>query len=636
MSSPNVAQLHAVLKKFWGFDAFRPLQLDIIQSILDGNDTFGLMPTGGGKSLTFQVPTMAQEVMTLVISPLIALMEDQVQQLKLKDIKAEALLGALATDDVIRICDNAMQGQVKFLYISPEKIQQDYIQDYIKRLPIKLIVVDEAHCVSQWGHDFRPAFLKLIHLRDTYFKPPILALTATATERVKEDIISLLGLKSPKVFVKSFARPNLAYMVMHTPDKFKRMTQILLKNPQSSIVYVRNRLLTISLSQQLQEAGFKAIHFHGGLSYKEKKMNMDLWMTNKVQVMVATNAFGMGIDKPDVKTVMHWQIPDSLENYFQEAGRGGRNGEKAYAIMLVNNADILNLDRPPFSIQWNMSDAKKVYFNLCQYLQIPYGEGFMESRHFDFVHFCKKYQFSPPVVYEIAMYLDRHGVLRFEQLNQHRFQVLVLASHQECLTLKYTEPKYYKALEHLLTYYQGIQHIKMGVDVSLFERKTKWGESEIIEHLNHLKARGIIEFDLFHTDAKVVFLEVREDDRTISRISKYFEEHRKHAEERWEAVKKWISDEKNCKVQGLLSYFGEDYPQRCGVCSTCVAEQLQKQIPLEEIIKTLEKHLKTQAHSLERLLELTTISQASLIFALEHLLERKKIKRMPNKEFTWI
>lgn len=636
MSKPDVLQLHAVLKKYWGYDAFRPLQLDIIQSILSGNDTFGLMPTGGGKSLTFQVPTMAMNGMTLVCSPLIALMEDQVQQLKSRNIKAEALTGALHIDDVIRICDNALHGQVKFLYVSPEKLQQDYIQDYIKRLPIKLIVVDEAHCVSQWGHDFRPAFLKLKNVRDTYFNPPMLALSATATDRVREDIVQLLEMRQPKLFVQSFIRPNLAYMTIHTPDKFGKLTQILQKNPQSSIVYVRNRLLTISLTKQLQDAGFKAVFFHGGMSYKDKKRHMELWMTNKVQVIVATNAFGMGIDKPDVKTVLHWQIPDSIENYFQEAGRAGRNGAKAFALMLINKADINQLDVLPFALQWNMKDAKKVYHQLCQYLQIPYGEGFMETKHFDFIQFCKKYTFSPPVVYEIMMYLDRHEILRFEQLNQHRFVIQIMATHEACMSLKYSDPKQYKVIEHLLTFYQGIQHIKTGVDPLLLERKTGFTENELFDLMQHLKAKGFIDMDVFHSDAKVIFLEVREDDRTLSRVAKYYEQYRKHTEERWEAMKQWILNEKDCKLKGLLAYFGEAYHQKCGVCSSCVSELLDKQISAKEVLKCVEEHLKKKPYTIEELAQISSISQANLIFALENLLEQKKVKRSEERTFIWI
>ena len=330
-----------ILKKYWKHDSFRSLQKEIIESIHSGKDTLAILPTGGGKSICFQVPSLMKEGICLVISPLVALMKDQVANLQQRNIKAIALTGGIPTEEVIDLLDNCQFGNYKFLYLSPERLQSDWIMDRIKNLPINLIAIDEAHCVSQWGHNFRPAYLKISHLKEHFPKIPFLALTATATPKVKEDIIKDLNLQQPAVFQKSFSRDNLAYMVFEVEDKLHRIQQILKKNPAPSIIYVRNRKSCLDIASQLNILGFKATYYHGGLSYKEKEKNMQRWMTEETQVIVATNAFGMGIDKANVKTVIHIQLPENLENYYQEAGRAGRDGNKAYAILLNSPSDSL-------------------------------------------------------------------------------------------------------------------------------------------------------------------------------------------------------------------------------------------------------------------------------------------------------
>jgi len=325
-----------ILQKYWNHDAFRTPQEEIIASVLAGKDTFGLMPTGGGKSITFQVPAMMLEGICLVISPLVALMKDQVQNLQNKGIKAIALTGGISSDEMIDLLDNCQYGNYKFLYLSPERLQNDWVLERIKNLPINLIAIDEAHCVSQWGHDFRPSYLKISKLKEFFPKVAFLALTASATKRVQDDIIVQLQLENPAVFTKSFARDNLAYMVFNVEDKLHMIEQILKKNLEPSIIYVTNRKACSETVKQIEALGFSATFYHGGLSSKEKEKHMKLWMEEQVQTIVATNAFGMGIDKANVKTVIHLHIPPNLENYYQEAGRAGRNGAKAFAVLLTN------------------------------------------------------------------------------------------------------------------------------------------------------------------------------------------------------------------------------------------------------------------------------------------------------------
>jgi ATP-dependent DNA helicase RecQ len=319
-----------ILEKYWGYAAFRSVQEDIVRSVLDKKDTFGLMPTGGGKSLCFQVPGMVFEGICLVISPLVALMKDQVAQLQNRNIKAIALTGSIKSDELIQLLDNCQFGNYKFLYLSPERLEQDWVLERIKGLPISLIAIDEAHCVSQWGHDFRPSYLKIKNLKTHFSKIPFIALTASATPQVQKDIIELLALESPQIFKKSFARENLGYHIIKAEDKLYKIKQILQKNPQSSIIYVRNRRSCHEYAEKLRQMGFKTTFYHGGLPAKEKEINMNLWMKDEVSVMIATSAFGMGIDKPNVKTVIHVNLPENLESYYQEAGRAGRDGEKAF------------------------------------------------------------------------------------------------------------------------------------------------------------------------------------------------------------------------------------------------------------------------------------------------------------------
>ncbi|MEO8254526.1 MAG: ATP-dependent DNA helicase RecQ, partial [Flavobacterium sp.] len=382
-----------ILKKYWDHNSFRLPQEEIINSVLNGHDTFALLPTGGGKSVCFQIPALMQKGICLVISPLIALMKDQVTNLEKRNIKAIALTGGIKSDEIIDLLDNCQFGNYKFLYLSPERLQSDWILERIKTLPINLIAIDEAHCVSQWGHDFRPAYLKISILKTHFPKTPFIALTATATPKVKDDIISELGLENPNFFEKSFERKNIAYMVFEIEDKLFRIKQILSKNPQPSIIYVRNRKSCLDTAAQLNSLGFKATFYHGGLSLKDKNKNMQLWMDEDVQVMVATNAFGMGIDKANVKTVIHTQLPENLENYYQEAGRAGRNEEKAFAILLTNAADIAKAENQFLYILPDKKFLKEVFIKMCTYFQIAYGEGINEHFSFNLNQFCLRYKF---------------------------------------------------------------------------------------------------------------------------------------------------------------------------------------------------------------------------------------------------
>jgi ATP-dependent DNA helicase RecQ len=442
----------AILQKYWQHDTFRSLQKEIIDSVLSSQDTFALMPTGGGKSICFQIPALMSEGICLVISPLVALMKDQVANLQNRGVKAIALTGGINQDEIINLLDNCQFGNYKFLYVSPERLQSDWILDRIKNLSINLITIDEAHCVSQWGHDFRPAYLKISELKKHFPKIPFLALTATATPRVKEDIISELGMHNPAQFEKSFARKNIAYMVFEVEDKLFRIEQILKKNPQPSIIYVRNRKSCLEISNQLQTLGFKATYYHGGLTSREKDKNMQLWMEEKVQVIVATNAFGMGIDKPNVKTVIHIQLPENIENYYQEAGRSGRNGEKAFAVLLTSPSDSIQAESQFINILPDKAFLTSVYIKLCNYFQIAYGEGINEEFMFNLNHFCHKYSFPTLKTFNTIRFLDSQGIITLSQEFSEKITMQFLIESKEVIRYTSLNPNYFDNSENLSWY----------------------------------------------------------------------------------------------------------------------------------------------------------------------------------------
>ena len=483
-----------ILQKYWKHDTFRSLQSEIITAVLNGEDTFALMPTGGGKSICFQVPAMMNPGICLVISPLVALMKDQVANLKLKGIKAIALTGGIKSDEIIDLLDNCQFGDYKFLYLSPERLQSDWILDRIKNLPINLIAIDEAHCVSQWGHDFRPAYLKISNLKTHFPKIPFLALTATATFKVKEDIIEELGLHHPQIFQKSFARKNIAYMVFEAEDKLYKIEQILKKNPQPSIIYVRNRKSCLDVSSQLKSLGVKATYYHGGLSPKEKDTNMQLWMQEKAQVIVATNAFGMGIDKPNVKTVIHIQLPENIENYYQEAGRCGRNGEKAFSVILTSPSDIIQSENQFLNVLPDKEFLKLVYIKLCNYFQIAYGEGINEQFTFNLNHFCVKYDFPTLKTYNAIQFLDRQSIVSLSQEFSEKITLQFLIPSKEVIRYISLNTNDEEIILSILRTYPGIYDMQTDLNISLIAKKSNHKENEVLAVLNKLKDKEIVSY----------------------------------------------------------------------------------------------------------------------------------------------
>lgn len=622
-----------LLKKYWKHDSFRKPQEEIINSVLNGNDTLALLPTGGGKSICYQVPGMLLNGITLVVSPLIALIKDQVENLQKRDIKAVALLGGISQEEVSNLLDNCLYGNYKFLYLSPERLQQDWIIERIKQLPINLIAIDEAHCVSQWGHDFRPAYLKIKDLKIHFPKIPFLALTASATQLVQKDIISLLDLKETVTFKKSFYRENIGYHIIETEDKRSKIKSVLTKNPQSSIIYVRNRKACVELSRQLNAMGFSATFFHGGLSIKEKETNRKLWMQNTVQVVVATNAFGMGIDKPDVKTVIHYQLPENLENYYQEVGRAGRNGKKSFGILLTN-ANEVTLTKKSFNDQeLDIAFLKTIYKNLNNFFQIAYGEGFNEQFSFNINSFSHQYKTPIIKTYNALQFLDRQGIITFSTETTEKVKLQFIIPSKEVIRYTSLHRNQEEIITNILRIYTGIFEMETAINPILVAKKSSATEAEVISVLHDLEKNNVISLQIQNTDSKITFNEVREDDKTINRVAKFLEIRNDVKRTKFKSLINYIEDKNHCKSNLILEYFDEKPSENCGICSYCATSQNNN---IEHVANQIIKLLATEPLTSLEIESKIKSPNEQFIIALQSLLEKGIIKTDQNNKFYLI
>ena len=512
-------------------------------------------------------------------------------------------------------------------------MQSDWILDRIKNLPIHLIAIDEAHCVSQWGHDFRPAYLKISDLKKHFQKVPFLALTATATPRVKDDIVIETGLQNPAIFQKSFARENIAYMVIEAEDKLYTIGQILKKNPQPSIIYVRNRRSCIDISAQLQTLGFKATYYHGGLSPKEKDKNMTLWMQEEAQVMVATNAFGMGIDKANVKTVIHIQLPDNIENYYQESGRAGRNGEKAFAVLITSPSDTLQAENQFLSNLPDKPFLNSVYIKLCNYFQIAYGEGINEQFAFNLNHFCLKYNFPALKTYNAIQFLDRQGIISLSQEFSEKISLQFLIPSKEVIRYMSLNPNDEEIILTILRTYPGIYEMQTAFNLDFIAKKSNHKPSEVQAVLHKLKEKDIIEYHSKNNDASILFNEIREDERNINRVAKYLERQNQLKKEQLQSVIHYIKENQTCKNQLILAYFGEKSTADCGICSYCISKK-KKTTNTKSLATSILTLLQSEELTSREIQEKTQTDTASVIEVLQQLLEQEQIVIKTNNKYT--
>lgn len=557
------------MQQYWGYDKFRPRQQAIIESVLQGRDTVALLPTGGGKSLCFQLPTLAEEGICVVISPLVALMNDQVNDLKSKGIKAMALTGGIPFSELSTLLDNANYGNYKFLYLSPERLQQEIVQNGIKRMNVNLIAVDEAHCISQWGNDFRPAYQNIHLLKELHPEVPTIALTATATPRVLEDTIEQLRLQDVQIFKNSFVRENLSYEVFQENDKLYRIEQLLKGNMGSAIVYVRSRRSAEEVSDHLNQLGISSTFFHGGITSEEKKERLQAWKSEQISTVVATNAFGMGIDHATVRFVIHIQLPESLESYFQEAGRAGRDGKPARAI-IVYNADDKRLVKKQFiDALPTVKDIKRLYRTLCTYFQIPYGEGEFTKHNFNFNDFCDTYSLNTMVTYNGLQTLDRLGIIELSR-EFGRKSILTFLLPSAALLKEFEKNSAFSLVgKTILRMYGGVFETPNAINLSIVSKKMGLGEDRILEVLLEMQRQQLIELKHFPTDASITFLVPREDDRTINPFGREIEAQIEKNKMQVASVLHYVEDASECKQLHLVRYFGEENSEPCGVCSYC-------------------------------------------------------------------
>ena len=538
-----------ILKKHWDYHSFRPKQEAIIDSVLKNKDTFVLLPTGGGKSICYQIPSLLRDGLTLVISPLIALMKDQVHQLKQKGIGAVALDSSLNYNDINRELDNCLYGNYKFLYLSPERLQSEIILERLQYLNINCIAVDEAHCISQWGNDFRPAYANIYKIRQILPEVPVIAVTGSAKPKVIEDIITNLQLKEPQVFKSSFKRENLAYMVFQTENKHQKIIQILKKNPQPSIIYVNNRNKTLQISRLLNEKKFSATYYHGGLDNKEKNKNFMLWMKNDVQVMVATNAFGMGIDKPDVKTVIHLNIPENLENYYQEVGRAGRNDNKAYGVLLYQNSDIDQVKQRVLLALPSADEVKFIYRKLCSFLGIAYQEGELETYDFNINKFSLRYKININKILNALTFLDRQDILRYKKEYHSKTSLQFIVDNFNLIEFIKNNKQYNALINLILRKHGGGFERVITVDLEYLATHLQLKKEAIKTQLLALEKQEIIKLQLFDSDMSIMLLAPREDDRTINRVAKFLIQQNKLKKEQVTAISNFVTDTTTCKEQ---------------------------------------------------------------------------------------
>lgn len=556
-----------ILKQYWGYDDFRGIQEKIIESISAGRDTLGLMPTGGGKSITFQVPALAQDGTCLVVTPLIALMKDQVQHLRQKGIKATAIYTGMSRQEIVKTLENCIFGGVKLLYVSPERLSSPLFLEKLKRINVSFITVDEAHCISQWGYDFRPSYLRIADIRK--FKPnvPILALTATATPQVIGDIQKQLSFREENVFRMSFERKNLSYVVRPAEDKIAELVHILLCVPGSAIVYARSRKRCKDISEMLGQNGISSTFYHAGLEPSVRDERQKAWQANEKRVMVATNAFGMGIDKPDVRLVIHIDCPDSIETYFQEAGRAGRDGKRSYAVLLWNGHDASKLRK-------NVSDTfpprefiADVYEHLAYYYEIGIGSGAGHTFTFDKGKFCFTYHYALTQVDSALKLLENSGYLHYETDPDSSARLMIPLGRNELYRLDFLLPKEEAVMTALLRLYGGLFTDYEYIDESLVAATSGLGVHETYQILKSLHARHIVSFIPQRKSPYITYLRDREDEVFIPRS--VYEDRKEQFKRRVEAIIVYATNDNVCRSRQLLRYFGEENTKDCGCCDVC-------------------------------------------------------------------
>ena len=562
-----------ILKQYWGYDSFRDLQEEIITSIGEGKDTLGLMPTGGGKSITFQVPALAQEGICIVITPLIALMKDQVQNLRKRGIKALAIYSGMTRQEILTALENCIFGNYKFLYISPERLDTEIFRTKLRSMKVSMITVDESHCISQWGYDFRPAYLKIAEIRELLPGVPVLALTATATPEVVKDIQTRLNFREGNVFRMSFERKNLAYIVRKTDNKTKELLHILQRLSGSAIIYVRNRRRTKEITELLTNEGITADFYHAGLDNSVKDLRQKRWQSGEVRVMVATNAFGMGIDKPDVRIVLHLDLPDSPEAYFQEAGRAGRDGEKAYAVILYAKSDKMTLHKRIVDTFPEKEYILNVYEHLQYYYQMAMGDGFQCIREFNLEEFCRKFKYFPVPVDSALKILTQAGYLEYTDEQDNSSRILFTIRRDELYKLREMGKEADALIQTILRSYTGVFTDYAYISEESLALRTGLTRQQIYNILVTLTKRRIVDYIPRKKTPYIIYTRERLDLRFLHIPPIVYEERKARYEARIKAMEEYVTTENVCRSRMLLHYFGEKNEHNCGQCDVCLSNR---------------------------------------------------------------
>ncbi len=627
-----------ILTEYWGYQRFRPMQEEIIDSVLQNNDTFALMPTGGGKSLTFQIPALVRPGCCLVITPLISLMKDQVDRLKKMGIKAKAIYTGMYWEEIDAAFSEAIYGKLKFLYVSPERLMNENFQQALAKVNINLIAVDEAHCISQWGYQFRPPYLRIAEIRQFFPKIPVLAVTATATPKVVDDIIKKLNFKKKIIFKASFERKNIAYRVEKESDKTGRMLQILKQEAGSSIVYVRNRRKTRELAEILIKNNVKATYYHAGLEQNIRNQRQNMWFTGKVQVIVATNAFGMGIDKSDVRKVIHYNLPDCIESYFQEAGRAGRDGKPATAILLYNNHDIGHSKKQLTESYPDIETIRNIYNSLGNYFQIPVGSGKDMGYSFKITEFASQYNFGLITVYSTIKLLEKEGFIFFKESAGRFSKLKFKVDYNQMYRYIVENARFEVLLKQIMRSYGGVFSDYVNIDEKILSKRTGIKPESVYSALAYLSKIKIISYVPLNSTPQIFYNTERLPKSHIGLSPENYENLKKAAQSRLDALLSFINNHITCRSIQLLSYFGEKHQHRCGICDVCTSMNKMElsSIELEVIQNQIMDLLLEKPRNLYELVpSVKNTTEEKIIKVIQWLLDQDILYRTPDEKIHW-
>ena len=611
-----------ILKQYWGYDNFRALQGDIIKSVASGRDTLGLMPTGGGKSLTFQVPALAMEGVCIVVTPLIALMKDQVENLKRREISAAAIFTGMTSNEIQRVLENAVHEAYKFLYVSPERLATPAFIEKLKLMRVCLLAVDESHCISQWGYDFRPSYLKIAEVRQYLPAVPVLALTATATPEVVDDIQEKLQFKEKNVFRKSFHRSNLAYVVRTTENKEEYLLKILKNVPGTSVVYVRNRKRTKEIADFLLQNGVSAEHFHAGLTNQVKDARQLRWKNDETRVIVSTNAFGMGIDKAEVRSVVHLDLPDSIEAYFQEAGRAGRDEKKAFAVILYNNGDAVKMRKRVSDSFPGKEMVVKVYEALANYLQVGVGSGLDAVFAFDIADFCSRFKLPILITYNSLKILQQAGYVDLTDEQDNSSRVLFVVGKDDLYKVK-NSAEQEKLIHILLRSYTGLFTDPAYIDEDVLAKRLGWTREQVYEALIALSKDRIVQYIPRKKTPFLTYTREREDSGRLVLSKEAYDDRRERYVSRVKSILDYAQEEINCRSQVLLSYFGEKNTQPCGQCDICLKnkENAVSDDEFSAITRRIREMLEAEPSIITSLVRKSGIKEQKIVKVIRFLLD---------------